>query len=173
LQANRGEGHALSQAAQEYERVLARVPRWPLGDHGWRSLDDGLAAAVREGRRRMAKAVKHGEPEGFHEWRKQAKYLRHQLELLTPAWPEVISAMASTAAGIGDLLGVDHDLAVLGDRVRGEPGLSAATRQALLDRIDERRQTAQKEALAQGRRLYAEKPAALTRRLGRLWKVAA
>jgi CHAD domain-containing protein len=173
LQAGQGENDTLGRASSEYERILARVSGWKLPDHGWNSLDDGLETVVRDGRQLMAKASSGGQAEDFHEWRKQAKYLRHQLELVRPAWPDMLEAMADTAAEIGDLLGTDHDLAVLRERVLGEPGLSNETRQALLNRIDERREECQREAIALGRRLYAEKPSALTNRLGRLWKAAA
>src|SRR5438105_7666864 len=47
LQAGQGEDDALQQAARDYEEVLARVSGWPLRDHGWGSLDDGLEAAAR------------------------------------------------------------------------------------------------------------------------------
>ena len=173
LQAGQGEHDALGRAAADYERVLARVSRWTLPDRGWKSLGDGLATVVQDGRRQMARASSRGRVEDFHEWRKQVKYLRHQLELVRPAWPDVLDAMADTAADIGDLLGSDHDLAVLRERVLGVPELTVETREALLNRIDERRWECQREALALGRRLYAEKPAALTNRLGRLWKAAA
>jgi CHAD domain-containing protein len=173
LQTQQSEDDTLTAAAAGYERVLARVGAWKLRDGGWGSLEDGLEAAVREGRRRMAGARSRGSVEGFHEWRKQVKYLRHQLELVRPVWPDLLEAMAGTAADIGDLLGTDHDLAVLHDRVAGAPGLSPETRQALVERIGERRRACQREAIALGRKLYSEKPAALARRLGRLWKAAA
>jgi hypothetical protein len=81
--------------------------------------------------------------------------------------------MAGTADEIAELLGADHDLAVLREKVIGEPVLSPEAHQALLDRIDERRSGHQQEAIRLGRRLYAEKPSSLTQRLGRLWKAAA
>lgn len=69
LQEGQGEGDALSRAAGDYERVLARVPRWPLQDNGWASLEDGMATVVRDGRHLMAKATAKGRPGDFHEWR--------------------------------------------------------------------------------------------------------
>ena len=172
LEARQREQKALEQAAAEYEEVLTRVAAWRLPDHGWRTLEDGLEAVVREGRERMEKACSRGRAEDFHEWRKQVKYLRHQLELVRPAWPEVLEAMVATASEIGDQLGTDHDLAVLRERVSSDP-LATETSRVVLNRIDERRRDCQREALALGRRLYAEKPSALTNRLGRLWKAAA
>jgi CHAD domain-containing protein len=173
LQSGRGDDDTLARAAAHYEQVLARVGEWSVPDRGWKSLEDGLEAVVRGGRRHMTRACSEGRPEDFHEWRKQVKYLRHQLELVRPVWPEVLEAMAGTAAEAGDLLGTDHDLAVLRERVLAESALTPETRQALLDRIDERRSDCQRKAVVLGRRLYAEKPSALTNRLRRLWKAAA
>jgi hypothetical protein len=81
--------------------------------------------------------------------------------------------MEGTADEIGELLGADHDLAVLRQRVEDEGVLAPETEEALLRRIDARRADHQREAIELGRRLYAEKPALLTQRLGRLWKAAA
>jgi CHAD domain-containing protein len=173
LQTGQGEDDALAQAAGDCERVLARVSRWPLRDHGWSSLADGLEVVLRDGRQAMAKARAKGRSEDFHEWRKQVKYLRYQFGLLRKAWPDVLEAMEDTADEIGELLGADHDLAVLRERVEDESVLSPATEKALLRRIDARRADHQRKAIELGRRLYAEKPAFLTQRLGRLWKAAA
>jgi hypothetical protein len=54
-----------------------------------------------------------------------------------------------------------------------EPSLGPETQGALLGRIEEQRSDYQREAIALGRRLYAEKPASMTQRLGRLWTAAA
>jgi CHAD domain-containing protein len=59
--------------------------------------------------------------EKLHEWRKQAKYLRYQLEILTPIWPERMEELAREADRIGDLLGDDHDLAVLRQTLTANP----------------------------------------------------
>ena len=167
-----GDG-AAEQAAKAYEQVLGRVPRWPLKDHGWGSLDDGLEAVFRRGRRAMTRARTRGRADDFHEWRKQVKYLRHQFGLLRRVWPDVLEAMEDTADELGERLGADHDLAVLRERVETEPSLAPPARRALLRRIDDRRKDHQHEALVLGGRLYAEKPSALRQRLGQLWNAAA
>jgi CHAD domain-containing protein len=172
LQSERADGGVEADAAA-LEAVLARVPRWPLDDRGWASLDEGLHDTVRRGRHRMEAALTTGRAEDLHEWRKQVKYLRYQLGLVRAAWPEVLKAMEDTADELGDLLGSDHDLAVLRGRILTEPDTATAVRDALLDRIDGRRKKLQEQAVPLGRRLYLEKPARLTRRLGNLWQVAA
>jgi len=173
LRSGQEEAGALLQAAQAYERVLARITHWPLKDHGWASFDGGVEAVFRRGRRAMARARAKGRAEDFHEWRKQVKYLRHQFELLRRVWPDVLTAMADTADELGERLGADHDLAVVRERVESEESLSPNARRALLGRIDTRRKEHENEAFVLGRRLYAEKPAALQQRLGRLWNAAA
>lgn len=173
LQGGEGDGDVQARAAMEFERVLVRVARWPLRDKGWRTLDDGVERVARRGRAAMLKAVASGRPEDFHEWRKQVKYLRHQFALLREVWPDVLDAMEGTADELGELLGTDHDLAVLRERIEAEAVLAEAAQTALLHRIDERRAELQGRAIVLGRRLYAEKPSSLTQRLGRLWRAAA
>lgn len=173
LQTGQERDGALTQAAEAYERVLARIDRWPLKDRGWASLDDGVEDTFRRGRQAMNRARSKGRGDDFHEWRKQVKYLRHQFTLLREVWPEVLEAMEDTADELGERLGADHDLAVLRDRVKTEQSLAPGVRKALLRRIETRRKDHQRTALALGSRLYAEKPAALRQRLGRLWDAAA
>ena len=173
LQTGLKEEGAAVETATAYERVLARLSRWPIEDHGWASLDDGLEDVFRRGRQAMGRARGKGRADDFHEWRKQVKYLRHQFALLRPVWPDVLEAMEDTADELGERLGGDHDLAVLRERVETEQMLAPRVRQALLRRIDTRRKEHQRAALALGNRLYAEKPAALRQRLGRLWNAAA
>jgi CHAD domain-containing protein len=173
LQGGEAGGDAPARAALEFERALVRVERWPLRDNGWHAVETGLAESARRGRKAMLAARAKGRPEDFHEWRKQVKYLRHQFALLRDAWPEVLDAMESTADEAGELLGTDHDLAVLRERIEAEAVLDDATRAALVHRIEARRADLPGRAIALGRRLYSEKPASLAHRLGKLWKRAA
>jgi hypothetical protein len=69
---------------------------------------------------------------------------------------------------LSDLLGDDHDLAVLAHEIEkksdlyGPPG----TRDLLRCLAETRRQTLQAEARSLGRRLYADKPKAYAQRIG-------
>jgi CHAD domain-containing protein len=173
LQGGEGEADSKARAAMEFERILARVERWPLKGRGWRTFETGLADVARRGRKAMLAARADGRPDDFHEWRKEVKYLRHQFGVLREIWPDVLDAMERTADEVGELLGTDHDLAVLGQRIEAEAVLDDTSREALLHRIEERRAELQRRAIDLGRRLYSEKPVALTNRLGKLWKAAA
>jgi len=112
--------------------------------------------------------------ESFHEWRKRAKYLRYHLRLLRPAWPRLLKRTRSEVKTLGDLLGDDHDLAVLeevltvalGDNTDQERigVLMALMRQRSLELRD--------QACWLGRRIYAEKPKAFRKRIGCYWDTA-
>lgn len=173
LRGDEGDGEVQARAATDFEHILVRVERWPLRNRGWHSVEAGLENVARRGRAAMRAARAKGRSEDFHQWRKQVKYLRHQFAFLRELWPDVLDAMEGTADELGELLGTDHDLAVLRERVEAEPVLDEATRSGLLKRIDERRAELQGQAIALGRRLHAEKPSSLARRLGKLWKAAA
>jgi hypothetical protein len=81
--------------------------------------------------------------------------------MLSPLWPKVLKVAAKEAHRLTDLLGDDHDLAVLS---------SLAPLPALGEAIAERREALRAEAKGLGRKLFAEKPGAFVRRLRAYWR---
>jgi hypothetical protein len=78
--------------------------------------------------------------------------------------------VARRADRLGELLGEEHDLALLARRVRKRSELFAGdrrTRRALLKRIEQRRKRLRRAALREGEHLYGRKPKAFARRLRR------
>jgi CHAD domain-containing protein len=80
--------------------------------------------------------------------------------------------LAKRADDLGELLGEEHDLAVLAERVRAEAKRDdrsgaprSGARKALLKAIARRRKRLRKRALRDGKRLYARKPKQLLRRV--------
>ena len=107
----------------------------------------------------------------LHEWRKQAKYLRYHLELLTPTWPEVVGKLAAEAKKLGDLLGDDHDLAVLRAMVVPSHARGHAEQDGFLgELIDRQRERLQAKAIASGELLYRERPKEFVCRLTAYWR---
>jgi CHAD domain-containing protein len=132
----------------------------PASDH--RALLAGLDRSYRRGRRAFARAERRPSDQQLHEWRKRAKDLRYQQQLLRPAFDEQLKAQAAAAKALSDLLGDDHDLAVLAGRLESDDGGVIATR----------REELQAEAFRLGRRVYAEPPKRFHRRLARYLKAA-
>ena len=148
------------------EAALARVPDWPLERDSFAALAGGLQRSYRRGRRDLRDVRSAPSVEALHEWRKRAKELWYHHTLLRKAWPPVMSAVAGEAHALADLLGDDHDLAVLGGWAVEHGGEQPPE---LFEAIERRRGELQERALALGARLYAEKPGAYHHRLERLW----
>jgi CHAD domain-containing protein len=150
-----------------------RVENWPLRRRGWKAIEGGLRRAYALGRRAM-KGVRAGaSDEPLHEWRKRTKDLRYELELLQCIWPETLTPLAEQCHRLTDLLGDDHDLAVLRTVVQEESEDEPAVENELLFAlIDERRDMLQKEATALGEKLYEESVREFVRRLKGYWNTA-
>lgn len=156
-----------------------RVPQWELpselGDHGgWSLIGPGLRKTYKRGRRGMQEAYAKPSVAVFHEWRKRAKYLRYQLRLVRAGWPRVLKATHKEVKGLGDLLGDDHDLAVLGQIIEEAEALSPTDdlEQILLALAAQRSEQLRNAAYWLGSRLYAEKPKHLDRRMQCYWQAA-
>lgn len=165
------------------ERARSRYASWPTdpdarSSYGmgirddYRAVGPGLEATHARGRREMVVAYKAPSPEHFHLWRKRVKHLKHQMEILTPMWPEVMIGMAITLDRIADLLGQDHDLAELLQLISNRPDLcpSPLERSLLSALAQQRRSDLQTASRILGRRIYTESPPALDRRLGAYWE---
>lgn len=160
---------AAAEAVARLQGVREGVLAWPRRADDWKLLGSGLQRIYGRGREAMTAAVTEPSDESLHDWRKSTKYLWHALELLRPAWPEVLKPLAKQAHALSDLLGDDHDLAVLTTVLQSDGGLPV-TLQRL---IDQRRAELQRDAVSLGQRLYAERPKDFARRLGdvhRIWR---
>jgi CHAD domain-containing protein len=153
-------------------RILdAEVDDWPRHRDGWRTLSAGLRRVFLRGRREYAEVLWLPTDEALHCWRKRVKYLRYHHQLLQPIWPEIMDAAIDQADELGELLGKDHDLALLaaactcGNGNAGHP----STLRALNRRIAERRLELQARCRVLGQRIYTERPKDFVRRLRGYW----
>ena len=162
----RAEGRRLSAAARRRVVAAIRASRARLND-----VHEPSPAAIRHGLKRIYRTGRRAQPRGsgpqtaaFHEWRKQAKYLRNAL-----AWApgEPAKQAANLARRLGDALGSDHDAAVLWMKTLREPGRAgeAPARQELRRRLAHRRSQLQETALKLGAALYGPAPKAFVRRV--------
>jgi len=143
--------------AETLRGLAASADRWAIeGD----VLVAGIRRSYERGRDAFALADRDPTAEHLHEWRKRVKDLWYQQRLLQQAWPGVLKAEAAESKTLSTLLGDDHDLAVLAERLEedGDP-------QDLRALIDRRRAELLEAIRALGRRVYAEKPKAFRARL--------
>ena len=165
-----------NRAVQEAIAALApardRLEHWHLQRPGWGGIRVGLQRIYARGRRDFAAAYALPSDEAFHDWRKQVKYLWYHTQILENIWPSVMQALAEELDQLGELLGQDHDLAVLRTTVLAEFPRAGAT--ATLMALERRIGAVRARKLARARllaeRLYVERPREFTRRLGGYWR---
>jgi len=160
----------VSGVASELAAARARTAAFALRDRGWEALEPGLRRGYRRGRRAFAQAREAPTAEHLHEWRKRVKDLWYHLRLVTPACGPAVHGQAKDAHALADLLGDDHDLAVLRQTLTGLAGAVAADVDAVLGLIDHRSGVLQTQAMALGERVYAEPSKAFTRRVRTSWR---
>ena len=172
------EGDATEAATmdQAADRILAglaeagsRVVQWTFPEPGFGLIAPGLETNYRQGRQALADCAEEATVEHFHEWRKRVKDHWYHMRLLAPAWPAGLDARVAALKGLSDLLGNDHDLAVLRHRLATDPALVAAGGPLLDAPLARRQAELRADALEAGRRIYAEKPKAFRKRMGRYW----
>lgn len=157
----------LSQAREE-------IDAWPLDDLEPDDLCDAVAAGIARtagrGAARFGDVLATDGPppdELLHQWRKRVKYSWYHVSLLEPAAPTLLGALADLHHDLSDVLGDDHDLAILSADLRADPDTFGGEDQvgpALL-LVDGTRRDLQRRAVGVGARLYAEAPDALGTRL--------
>jgi CHAD domain-containing protein len=165
----------LEAVRTDLEAALERIETWEVDGEGFDVVAGGLAKTYERARDRMETAYDQRSSEAFHEWRKRVKYHRYHMRLLQDVWPEMMKTRRRELHELSDLLGDDHDLAVLRDDLVAEPERyggedAVATACALLDR---RRAELQAEAHPLGRRCFAEPTELFVDRLEAYWQVAA
>jgi CHAD domain-containing protein len=147
--------------AKALRKAAKRVDVWKLKDLTPHALRAGLRRTYADGRRAMGRAICNSDPETLHEWRKRAKDLWHHAELLADVWSSDMKGFDEQVHHLSDLLGDDHDLAVLRQTLTDEAkalGASPELAATLFGWIDARRAELQQEAMSLGHHLYDRDP---------------
>ena len=154
-------------------RSKGTLTRLPIKGQDWEVIGAGFEKVYARGHKNLRTACDGAGPESLHEWRKDAKNLWHELQMLEPLWPGVIEEWADQAHRLADYLGDDHDLWVLREasKAKSDDFADAADLDALLALIDRRRKQLQDKARLLGARLYEPKPRRLRARIGKYWRL--
>jgi len=155
-------------------KAAERIPHWRFRAKGFAVVRHGLRCTYKKCRDALGKAHDDEDPpvELFHEWRKQVKYHWFHVKLLEGSWSAVLGEHAVAARDLSEVLGDEHDLSVLLERVGGTPEQfgSAATVDRFIAAARERRSALRRQAMPSARRLFAEQPKQFTRRIESYWR---
>jgi CHAD domain-containing protein len=160
-------GAAIAEVVSELRAARARVPDWPLEREGFDSLAPGFRRIYRRGRRDYRAARRDPGTEGLHELRKRVKDLWYAAQVVRPAAPKKMRRTAKRAHALSNLIGEDHDLAILGQRAaeRRDCFDDEAAVGELDKLIERRRAELKRDAIELAERLYRKKPGKLVRPL--------
>ncbi len=107
----------LESARREIHKTRAGVKRWPIKRRKMSALRDGLKESFNSATRAIETAEREPTIENLHEWRKRAKCLFHQLELVAGLAGSELQMLLGRLNDLTQLLGADHDLAILRNEV--------------------------------------------------------
>ncbi len=165
----RGQRRTLEQrgartALQQLTLTRQRLLDLPAPDSETASVIAGTRSVYKAGHK-AHRIARHRHDAALHEWRKQAKYLVNQLELLKTVFNIKFKKLRRRAHKLSEALGDDHDLSMLTGKLRTYD----ARDRALMKQIENRRCKLQARAFHLGRKLYRHRAkhieAALAQRL--------
>jgi CHAD domain-containing protein len=161
------EGAAVAEVVGELRRARARVGDWRLESEGVNALAPGFRRIYRRGRRAYRTARQESSAENLHELRKRAKHLWYAAQIVQGAAPKRMKRIARRAHELSDLIGEDHDLALLAQRAdeRGDRFPDATAADELRALVERRRDELQREALELACRLFRKQPRKVARPL--------
>lgn len=164
---------ALSQAGDSPKKLESELratrrhaKKWPVENLKWTDLACGIGQTYKRAAAALQAAERTHKPEDLHEWRKRAKDLWYQLRIVKPVDKRDIAGLAGQMKKLGQTLGDDHDLFMVGEASKTAE-LNLRELEAVAELVLERRERLQKEAFQLGRRLFSQKPSEFIRRIER------
>jgi len=162
---------AKMQALAAFEEGRRRINNWNLVEENFGAIRAGLSTVYRDGQEGCAASAQTLDAATFHEWRKSVKYLWCQVRFLRGCWPRMIRPLSRQLDELADLLGEDHNLAVLYARsIHPGVGLGASVDlTAWQHLIAAQRETLAAKSRPLGQRIFAESVEAFVARWEAYW----
>jgi CHAD domain-containing protein len=153
-------------------REAKKFARTKFRSRGFAALEGGLEKSYGQARKAMKNAYSEPSDESFHTLRKAVQWHWRQMSLLARAWPDEFAVRVAAARELSQMLGDDHDLAMLVAAAATADDISYEHKDAIIA-ICQRRQQALRDATEfRAARLFAETAKAFTKRMEAYWKYA-
>jgi CHAD domain-containing protein len=161
-------------AARDFGLLARRSQDWLRGarPRGFSAIEAGLRKSYRRARRGLGAAyAAAADDTAFHDWRKSVKEHGYQLRLLEAVDPKGMAQRLREVERLGELLGEDHDLAVLSEvlAARGR-SVDKVALAKVFGAIEARRARLRTLARKRGEALFAAPPRRFAAGLRRDWK---
>jgi CHAD domain-containing protein len=152
----------LAEVRRELTAIAEEASCFSTDFDGAALLNAAVRRAYRRGRQAMRAAGKGRGTAELHAWRKEAKHLWHLLRMARELIPRRTAKYAANLDRLTELLGLDHDHAMLAEKLARSPHDKSLHCQLAL--IAQRRSGMEDESFALGTRLFAFKPSEFARR---------
>jgi hypothetical protein len=145
----------LVAAADTLQGVKERIREIPRARLDEVAISEGLGRVYKAGRRAFRRVKDKATDGRLHEWRKQVKYLLNQIDVARQLGSAKLRKRRKYSHELADVLGDDHDLAVL--HVKIDVSADHEVRRRFALQIEKRRTVLQREARRLGKLLYGGK----------------
>lgn len=164
--ADAGLAEQIAEVIDQLHGITDGINDWSLEKQGFDLLRAGIRRTYADGCEELAKARLDRSAEQLHEWRKRVKDHWYHTQLLTPIWPSLMRLRSQSLKRLADMLGDDHDLAMMCELMQTQPALfgDQTLRERIARAIRQRRNELQKAAFELGEKLYLESPEMLVAR---------
>lgn len=158
---------AVEESGKLLEQVQASLRSADLEESPVAAFCRGAGRGYGQARKAMRETAARRDPHVLHEWRKQAKHLRHQVQILSTAWPACFGALESELHRLTDALGIVHDLALLREFLLATPpdGLQTDELAFAVEIIETAASRETEHAYRLGVLVFAEKPRSFRKRI--------
>ncbi len=147
----------LSEVRKRLTAISGAIAQFDADFDGREMLAKALERAYRKGRRGMRRAETSLATPDLHLWRKDVKHLWHLVRLARSRLPDRSARLAKRLDRLSEVLGLDHDHAMLAEKLALSPtGDLSLMRQLAV--IAERRRGLEAEALDLGGRVFKRPP---------------
>lgn len=169
------EGQAAADAMRSLLELRPSFAGLAVHPDSFHPLAEGLRRSYRATRNAFRHAAAGDCDEEHHDWRKGVQRHWRHMQLLATCWPSELNARVEAARNLSQLLGDDHDIALL-CQLASAPTMafgSPEETQSFLKRCRKRQRRLRRKALVLGERLFVERAGPFAQRIETYWLTAA
>ena len=164
----------IAEALEKLLKSAKSFRRLKVGGGGFDIVEGGLKRSYGKALKNFNAAYANPHDEAFHDWRKTVQQHWRHMALVSRAWPDHFACRVTAARALSQLLGDDHDLAMLRVHLSTLPtSRLPAMHVSEIERLaTARQQELRAEAAPRGRQLFVEGAKGHSRRVAEIWRAA-
>lgn len=144
-----------------------------IKNEGFNVIKGGVKRMYRQSRNYMKSILKEPDDTTIHDFRKRVKYLRYQMSILRPVFPEMIKAYRRILKNISDDIGLYRDYTLFHDMLKENDfyNLNDEQRTFITEYIEEEKDQVLVRALEPSKKFFLQKPKSFVKNLSKYYKI--